>query len=445
MLENRNGFPMNRRDVTFYLISVLFCFFSFNHSDILHTGGCSITYLNGHILDFYDINQKALGTANYLASTYIIFAVWNLPIRMLNLVIEPTFNVGNIIFWYKLLPTIFLAGAAYYFYKIGILIKLNRNDSILMTAFWLSSPILLFSQFIFGQYDIFTVFFTLIGLYFYLQRKMNGFIFFFAIALTFKYFPIFIFIPLLLLVEKRLWKIILIGIVVLIPIVLELLPYLHSAAFREGIFGFQAAQGIARHAGIVFDILWLVICGFAFWKKIENGEEFLQWTLYLPMAVTSLMFSFIAWNPQWLLFATPFLASTTFINKRARFFVLLDILMMFFFVAHTVNSWPGWVDQALWGLGIFKGVNPSITDPHLGFMMKNIYVAFSNKLYYQLLSLCFIVNVILKMPVKQFTAWGNDFTALPIREHRNLVRLRFAVGIAIFIIPAAICLLIPMG
>lgn len=60
------------------------------HGDIMHTIGASFTYLNGHILDFYDYNQTVptIGGLAYLPSTYILFAIWNIPIRLLGIVKE---------------------------------------------------------------------------------------------------------------------------------------------------------------------------------------------------------------------------------------------------------------------------------------------------------------------------------------------------------------------
>ena len=144
--------------IAVYFVISIISFFSFNHSDILHTGGSSITYLNGHILDFYEVNLKALGGDNYLPSTYIIFALWNLPMRILGVVSTATMEVGYVIFWYKLLTTIFFVGSAILLYKIALVIGLSKANSKLLMILWVSSPIAFFSQFIFGQYDILTVF-----------------------------------------------------------------------------------------------------------------------------------------------------------------------------------------------------------------------------------------------------------------------------------------------
>lgn len=62
------------------LVSV--CFVCYQHPDIWHTGGSSIAYLNGHILDFYDYNLQKVGGNAYLPTTYLIFAIWNIPVRL---------------------------------------------------------------------------------------------------------------------------------------------------------------------------------------------------------------------------------------------------------------------------------------------------------------------------------------------------------------------------
>lgn len=410
----------------------------------MHTGGSSFAYLSGHIWDFYEVNLRSIGGNNYLPSTYILYTIWNAPLKIMNVISGPTFDVGYIIFWYKLLPVVFLFGSAIIIYKIGVLLGLNNHNAFILTAFWLTSPILIFSQFIFGQYDIFTVFFALLGYLFYLKRKLNWFIFFFAISLTFKYFPIFIFIPLLLLIEKRVSKILAAVLLVMIPVGLEVLPYLPSEAFINGIFGFKAAQHVSKGGtGKLFIGLWLLFCGYIYLKRIRNDNEFQQATLYIPMAVLSALFSLIIWNPQWLLWVTPFLALTSFFNRNRKIYMILDIIMMLFFVAFTVNNWPGWVDQSLWSLGLFKDVNPGIADPQLGFMMKDIYISAGRKMYGHLLTLCFLFNIIAKFPFCEKNEGKspvnyNDFDGYKIW---NFIRVRFYLGTAIFVIPAVICLL----
>lgn len=426
-----------------YISIVIFCFFAFNHSDILITAGASFGYLNGHFNDFYEVNKIAIGVLNYLPSTYILFAFWNIPVFLFGFVKHPTMEVGNVIFWYKTLTSIFFIGSAIYIYKIGILLGLNKKDSKLLTAFWMSSPILIFSQFIFGQYDIFTAFFMIAGFYYYLSGKRNLFIASFAISITFKYFSLLVFVPLLLLIEKRLLKILYAGLLVLLPVLIEIGIYISSEAFREGVFGFYAPRTLGSSAGKVYLVLWLIFSLMMYRKRCTSSKQFLEWALYIPMAVTSLIFCSITWNPQWLLLATPFLALTTFFNKRAKFFIILDIVMMYCFVAYVAHNWIGWVDQSLFGLGVFRDFNPAISDPDSGLIMREFFVPHMRKLYYQLLAVGFLLNVVLKMPISYFEKWNIDISLMKIKEYWNLTYYRFFIGILIFILPAIICLLAP--
>lgn len=452
MRKNIADSNLGYKDIIFYVAILIFCYFSFQQGDILHTGGSSITYLNGHIFDFYEANIRNFEFNNYLPSTYIIFAIWNIPIRLFGFVKDPSMNVGYVVFWYKLLPTLFYAASSFIIYKIGLVIGLTKGNSKLMAAFWLSSPIAFFSQFIFGQYDILTTFFMLLGLLFYLKRNTKLFILFFAISLTFKYFPLFIFIPLLLLIEKKPIKLIANMILLALPISLEILAYYHSEAFKTGVFGFNANQRLFS-AGFKIDgaitisaflVIWFLICAYAYCKDINNEHQFFKWSLYLPMAVSSILFSLMLWHPQWLLIATPFLAITTFLHKRARFFILIDLVMMFFYVGFTVNFWSGGVDQSLWGFGVFgKYINGILNDPDSIIFMKTFFIPNDISIYFSFVTACFLINVVFKIPIWNLDSDNEKYDNLIITNQWNLVRIRFIIGVMIFIIPACITILLP--
>lgn len=438
--------PFNKIDIFFYLLLTIICYFLFQHPDLLHTGKSAYTLFRGHFLDFYEENSKIEGILgnNYLISTYILYVIWNLPIYIFKIIKNPYTDSGFVIFWYKALPLVFLIGSAFIIYIIGKLIGLSKKYSKLMVILWISSPILFFSQFIFGQYDIFTVFFTLLGIFFYLRNNRWLFILFFSISFTFKYFPLFIFIPLLFLVEKKpLYILRDILLASLLPL-FEILPYLNSPSFITHVGGF-GALGRAFSAGLnlfsgfnisVFIVGWAIISALAYLKEIKNNNEFIQWTLYLAMFSSSLLFAFLLWHPQWLLFATPFLAITTFIHKRANFFVLLDLVMMLFFVAFTVIVFEANVDQRLFALGILGNLQPHLTDPQVTFFMKNFFIYKDPNVYFSLISACFIINIIFKFPGMSFTEWEPTNFIFDIEKNKNPMRARFFLGVLFFVIPA---------
>lgn len=96
--------------VAFATIAV-FCFLVFQQSDLLHTAGCSYGYLNGHFRDFYDYCGTFDIHPAYMPSFYLIFAIWNIPMRLFGIVTFPTENLPVIaILWAKALTMSDLCG-----------------------------------------------------------------------------------------------------------------------------------------------------------------------------------------------------------------------------------------------------------------------------------------------------------------------------------------------
>lgn len=345
-------------------ILAVFCYFSFQQSDILHTGASSFAYLNGHFFDFYDYNVQYVGGNSYLPSTYILFAIWNIPIRLLQLVTVPTLSVSMpVVFWYKLLPTLFYFAAGRVMYRI--LLELNAEDKLakLGMFIFLSTPISFFSQFIFGQYDSFTMFFMMLGIYYWIKDDMIKFSVFFSIALTFKYTAFLVFAPLLLLKEKRYLRIILSLVICAALFVLEVAVYYPSEAFRRGVFGFGAVGYITSVAlretnfsVSVVIVLWLLICGVAFFKDTKNRAETYKWGVYLSSLVCFLVFGLCQWHPQWLMFMTPFLVLGMMYHEKSDAFLILDLMLMAAFTLVTVSYWNNHVDQNLFLQGIFSSL-----------------------------------------------------------------------------------------
>ncbi|MFA5200635.1 MAG: hypothetical protein WC442_07045 [Candidatus Omnitrophota bacterium] len=440
----------SRWDIFFYFLTLIFCYFVFNHADILSPAGSSFTYLSGHVKDFYGANSKDF-VNNYLPSSYILFAVWNLPLRLLGVIGTSAVDAGYLIFWYKLLPTLFLAASGLWMYRIGRVIGLSGENSRLMTMLWLSSPILFFGQFIFGQIDIFTVFFTLIGFYYLLQKKTGLFIFFFSISFTFKYFPLFIFVPLLLLVEKRPLRLFIYLFLALVPVGAETLFYGNSLDFVSKVVGFagaaprlfQAYLGVFPAVGIhLFPFVWFVICGICYYLSVpESKEDFYQVACYICLAVLCALFILILWHPQWLVILTPFLTINLFMNKRIKCFLFLEFIMMFAFVGYNSSYFRMNVDQQLFSKGVLGSLNPSLFIPREAIKMSTIFspvqpdFAYFWNIYFTLICAILLIFVLFNFPFK-WNAWKGNDRIVPAGEYWNYARLRFFGGLAVFIIPA---------
>lgn len=200
------GDHLSKWDWVLFGVLACFCYFSFVQEDLYLTGNRSWMLYQSSFFDYYDVLHEWTGDygANYMPSTFLLYAIWILPLKLLGFAPPPVVTQDRLIFtmWYKLLPVLFYIASAYLIYRIAQKMGLNtRRAKVCMFAF-LTMPVALFSQFIFSQYDIFAVFFTLLGLYFYYRGQSSKdkwlFCLFFGIAVTFKYFALLIFFVLLM-------------------------------------------------------------------------------------------------------------------------------------------------------------------------------------------------------------------------------------------------------
>lgn len=438
--------PLSKFDYIAFAVIGIMCYLSFQQGDIMHTAGSSFGFLQGHILDYYDwVAYEYDIWDSYMPSTYILFAIWNIPLKLLGIVTEPQATSPlPAIMWYKLLPTLFYLGSGILVYKIAKEIGMGNGKSKLCMYAFLTAPIGFFSQFMFGQYDSFTVFFILLGLLYYYKKNHKLFVLYFALAIPFKLWPLLFFVPLLLLREKNIWKIIGNMGLVVIPYVVEFVLFYSNDAFRECVIGF-APTGYVSSAGIdagsatisYMILLWGFTCAYAYFREPEDEVKDTQWSLYLCCLVLVALFGLTQWHPQWLLLAMPFFVLTAFINKNTKLFLVLDIPMMLFFSAYVVNTWPRHVDQELFAWGIFGDYIYKYIGSKL--MMKDIYMITDTTFLYTGFTVLLVISAVLKHP---------KLCVADFKENVNhcigWIRARFFVGVGIFVIPAVVCFISAM-
>ena len=424
--------PLRKIDYIIFAILGIVCFFTFQQGDIMHTAGCSYSYLQGHILDFYEWGAYEYNMwASYMPSTYIVFAVWNIPLKLLGIVTCPEQYAANVwvLMWYKLLPVSLYLVSGYLIYKIAAVIGMGSKKSKICAYVFLTTPIGFFSQFLFGQYDIFTVFLILLGIYYYLKDNRRLFVLFFALSL-------------LLLKEKNFFKLLRDMVCVTLCYVLEFALYFRSPLFKEYVLGFGPTgyvyqAGIdtgAAHLSLVM-MLFCMICAWAYFVNAKTKTELAQWTFYFGCLVIAVIFGLSQWHPQWLLFAVPFWVVSAMLHKDTKIFMALDIFMMLVFSIYTVNMWPDHVDQELFAWGIFgdyiyKYIGTKLT-------MRELYGITDMDLMGSLFTTLLIVVALFKHP-KYCTAKVNH----SIDSCMGWIRARFVGGMAIFLIPAAICFIV---
>lgn len=364
-----------------YVLMVVLCFLLFQQIDLYHTSASSYAYLHGHISDFYDYNQPRMERNDYMPVLYAIFAAWNLPLKMLGLMstINPTSPPGmeyqiltaTEVIWAKLLLIVALACAVALTAKISRLIAMHSHagtTGLGAPVLLATSPIALFAVVIFGQYDILGVCFVLAGFIYFMEEKPWQAATFFSIAVSFKFFALVIFVPLVLLFEKNIIRIFLLWFIGGMATLAQIAVYWSNQAFREGIF-FQIrgkSSPITESASIFLTpmfyllALYAVLCVGVYFYRPTSWIAKARAAVFLPIAAYGLMFSSVIWHPQWLVIATPFFALAVLFLRNKKMLMLGDALGGVALIWISVNFWRFNVDSSMLTLGPLKAWFPFV-------------------------------------------------------------------------------------
>jgi hypothetical protein len=425
-----------------YILMFAFLFFSFQHGDLWHTVVSSFAYLNGHILDFYDYNATVplIGGSEYMPSTFIAFAIWLIPARIFGITNDPSPRFSFIFMYAKLLPVILYCVTSMLVYKISIILGMSKEKSKLCAFSFFLMPIAVYSQFIFGQYDIFTTFLMIAGLYYYLQNK-SKWIWCFAFALTFKYLALLIFLVLLLLKEKRILHVIKNLIILTIPALIEIIIYLPSPTFRKFVTGntafpfamrlqFTIQNGFAIMAPV---FLLCITLGWAYFTDPADDHEFRGYIFFFVNLILFTMFGLSFFHPQWLLMGAPFWTISTFFKRKTETFLLLNIVMFGCLIVILSLTWQGNCDIRLLILGIWRNSLPSKYLMNLP--IKNILPFRNCGIFYSAFSALLLFHAIMKHPHYNSTK-PND--QIGIGGGTMTIKLVFWISLFLFITPVAV-------
>lgn len=434
---------LSKLDWVIAFIMLAFLYVTFVEGDIILTGNRSFLYYKGFFDDFYKASYEQSGGfyANYLPSTFLAFAIWNLPLYLMGRIPEAILSNSFInIMWYKLLPVLLYFATSILIYKIAMIIGFEEKKSRLCQFAFIVCPIGVYSQFIFSQYDIFMVFFMVLGLYYYYKDKDNmiKFALFFGIAATFKYQALAYFAVFLVLREKRFRQLILYVVLGLLPLAVAIVPNLNSPYFYRCVFGFNALGFLEGgfEIGFISGISLILAFGaylmfWAYTRRITAREEFISWSLYLATGVSFTVFGFSRWNPQWFIVMVPFLILSIFLNRHGKVHMLVMNIFIIALYVFSVNQWPGITDQIMLKQGVFKfliGSRPFATT------MADVYGYNAMVNLATCLFIIILIFFVFNHP-KYLSLRHTEILPYMI----NYIRVAFLVGFFAFVIPAGIC------
>ena len=287
-------------------------FFSYYYGDIIittrHGIGVWESLFNGSIINYYyDMNAEAI----YPFPLYMVFAIWDLPLYIIKHFFKIDPMASRLLLAYgKFILVPFLLGSAFVIYKICKNIGISDIRSKWCVFYFLSSCFVIFCLLSQSQYDIISVFFTLLGILYYIKNDTVKFILFFSIAITMKLFALFIFIPLLLLKEKKFIKILLYSLAGMSLLIVQ------GLIFKKP----ESAEGCANNMigyifygkicdASIFIILLICLCVYCYLKKDVSKET------YILMAFSGIgsFFLFNLAHPYWIILLCPYLCILVFL------------------------------------------------------------------------------------------------------------------------------------
>lgn len=399
--------------------SVLFFFGLYLYSDICHTSIRGVvfweTLFQGRLDEFYSYFYPGVENSHFPEGTsgaaydflfYIIFAIWDFPLWCFE-------KITGLSFLASYLTRVYAKGIVLFFAIIsGVLVKkivesIDEKQGGNGFFFFLFSPLLLSVIVIIGGYDIISVFFTLLGIWYYLEEKELPFIFSFAVATVCKMFALLVFVPLVLIKQKNVGKVII--------RILGGLSILIASKVIAGVGGLTnfSETNIIAHSDLVnrqmfpkvntiiqmgniplfFAITFILwwIC----WKKKEVTKIEIIYVALMSMSIFAI---FVDVLPYWIILLVPYVSIIMAVNSSNR--VDNFILEMIFSVGYLVYkmglySWCFSLRLVSKMFGITEGntfrYDNCGINSIVGFMSRRSGISVDN--IYSLFACCFVVGL----------------------------------------------------
>jgi hypothetical protein len=447
-----------------WLLFIIICVVSFlffcQGGDLGLTSKQSLTLLDslihGQFFHFYSYVSSLIpsgiygGNSVYYNAFYSVilygtFSIWNLPFWIFSKITGTAADGFALMMWSKTLVLLCTLYSGYLVYKIGLVLKMSVNKAKWMMFVYLTSPILMFGSVVFGQYDIFGVVITLLAILMFLKNKPYQFSMLMSLAICYKDFAAMIFIPLVLLTEKRMLHIIKyyaigVSLFLLQNIIYHFDPgYVTVQKTGESLFGFYASlfscglpsgYGTASFIGITL----MALCVIAYRKNIKDPFELAQYTIYIPLVMYGVFFAFIGWHPQWLVILVPYMVITAFMSKNFKLSMFIDIAISMGYVLISMIHYVNNVDQNMINSGILTKILHVSYDNSITFAS----IAAKFHVPMNLLATVFVGTILLEIVMK-YPGFKNLYLSDPSEEtvflpERSVLWVR-TLSILVYILP----------
>lgn len=363
----------------------------------------------GIFLSYFWVNNNALRgrNLNFLGNRLLSYGIvqqyfgelWCLPLNIIYLVHPFTVHGTAAVIWYKLSMAIVFLFSLREMIKIGKLLEIDEDKIKWMLILFCSTVLVSLPVFHIAQTDILYGYLVLLSLRSYIEENWKRFILFGAMAISCKGIAIVVLIPLILLREKKVFKVIRDSILSVSIFVGERIWYrivdtLNNAIWGSKISSSSLASGTETaieinagndilsagliphfyHKSLFFEFgavrkgyvasllvfLFSLLCIWCYVQKKEDIKEYRRKSLYTVTIAWLLFFVNASPSPYWIVVLYPFLFLLMFINfDRIRLNMLLETgFTLTMFLVYLVDTF--WVYGGANNLDylILKGIVP---------------------------------------------------------------------------------------
>lgn len=368
-----------------YMAVTLLLFYSYIYVDILEVTRLSFHYLDnlfsGMGRHFYteQIMLNSFSYVKYVEPTYefpiyIIFAIWNLPLYLLEKFAGiDVLNNFICLMWVKTMIVLFIAIFIHSLVKLCKTLDLAENDIIFTILLFFTSNFFVSSIVEISEYDIISLCFVLYGIEAYIRRDHKMFLMMFACAIPLKFFAILIFLPLLLLKEKNIWKILGNIVIVMLPIMVFRL-IIPCSGQPSGINLTDMLQGtnvgnlallyaieyfIEMVVGeVYFSVVGLgILMAMCYFIEIDKNEDIKRYSIYICMLSYAILFVTCYTHPYWIMILVPFLHIVAVQNKEyLHVNLILEMVMTWGLILAQLFAFPWCFGNAIVAGGFWSKI-----------------------------------------------------------------------------------------
>ena len=334
----RQAWKKNKTGMIMWVIMsfmFLFYFISMYYSDIWETYHNSLTFtdylVEGRFFEYYETNASL-----YFVPVYIIFGIWNFQIWIMSHFFKVDIDSIGCLLWSKGVGLIFAIGCIWAL--CNILKKIKYNNLEYAVFLFLSSLLFVFPVMVATQYDVIELFFLLCAVFYYSKEGKLSWksLLLFSVAVSIKLFALFIFVLLVLTIEKRILYIVRDLFFGILFTAITMLPfwnrgYWNGAGGRNISFAFSLFS-ITLPGGLSpVSIFWLgyfVLCAVAYFSKRKDMQDSLRFVMWLSAVFFLLLFGFANCHPYWIILYLPFLIIIILENKEnLKINILIETVM----------------------------------------------------------------------------------------------------------------------